>query len=104
MIDAVLKVDTPAGPCWHRYNHDGYGQRADGTRLALGVSGHGGKHGHGGETGRSDAEHVASLCADDWGLWRTITHNLEGVRQQLTSYAVDHEVVSVRLGSGAVIR
>ncbi len=31
VIDAVLKVDTPFGPCWHRYNHDGYGQRADGS-------------------------------------------------------------------------
>jgi len=31
VIDAVLKVDTPAGPCWRRYNHDGYGQRADGS-------------------------------------------------------------------------
>jgi glucoamylase len=30
VIDAVLKVDTPFGPCWHRYNHDGYGQRNDG--------------------------------------------------------------------------
>ncbi len=30
VIDAVLKVDTPAGPCWKRYNHDGYGQRDDG--------------------------------------------------------------------------
>ncbi len=30
VIDAVLKVETPAGPCWHRYNHDGYGQREDG--------------------------------------------------------------------------
>jgi glucoamylase len=30
VIDRVLKVDTPSGPCWHRYNHDGYGQRADG--------------------------------------------------------------------------
>jgi glucoamylase len=29
-IDAVLKVETPAGPCWHRYNQDGYGQRDDG--------------------------------------------------------------------------
>ena len=27
VIDAVLKVDTPNGPCWKRYNHDGYGQR-----------------------------------------------------------------------------
>jgi glucoamylase len=23
-------VDTPNGPCWRRYNHDGYGQREDG--------------------------------------------------------------------------
>jgi len=30
VIDAVLKVDTPVGPVWHRYNHDGYGQREDG--------------------------------------------------------------------------
>jgi glucoamylase len=30
VVDATLKVDTPAGPCWHRYNHDGYGQRPDG--------------------------------------------------------------------------
>ncbi|MDQ4076450.1 MAG: glycoside hydrolase family 15 protein, partial [Chloroflexota bacterium] len=30
VVDAVLKVDTPFGPCWHRYNHDGYGQRPDG--------------------------------------------------------------------------
>jgi glucoamylase len=30
VVDAVLKVDTPAGPCWRRYNHDGYGQRSDG--------------------------------------------------------------------------
>jgi glucoamylase len=30
VIDAVLKVDTPIGPVWRRYNHDGYGQREDG--------------------------------------------------------------------------
>lgn len=30
VVDAVLKVDTPEGPCWHRYNHDGFGQRDDG--------------------------------------------------------------------------
>ena len=30
LVDHVLKVDTPFGPCWKRYNHDGYGQRADG--------------------------------------------------------------------------
>ena len=30
VVDAVLKRDTPNGPCWRRYNHDGYGQRKDG--------------------------------------------------------------------------
>jgi glucoamylase len=30
VIDAVLKSDFLAGPCWRRYNHDGYGQRDDG--------------------------------------------------------------------------
>ena len=30
VVDAVLKVDTPFGPCWRRYNNDGYGQREDG--------------------------------------------------------------------------
>ncbi len=30
IIDTVLKVDTPAGPAYHRYNHDGYGQQRDG--------------------------------------------------------------------------
>jgi glucoamylase len=30
VVDAALKVDTPFGPCWHRYSHDGYGQKPDG--------------------------------------------------------------------------
>ena len=24
-------MDLPQGPCWHRYNHDGYGEKADGS-------------------------------------------------------------------------
>ena len=31
VVDAVLKVETPFGPCWRRFNHDGYGQRDDGA-------------------------------------------------------------------------
>ena len=30
VVDHCLKYDTPYGPCWRRYNHDGYGQRKDG--------------------------------------------------------------------------
>ncbi len=29
--DATCKVETPYGPCWHRYTHDGYGQKDDGS-------------------------------------------------------------------------
>ncbi|WP_017314150.1 glycoside hydrolase family 15 protein [Mastigocladopsis repens] len=39
VVDAVLKVDTPFGPCWHRYNHDGYGQREDGGPFLNGGKG-----------------------------------------------------------------
>jgi glucoamylase len=31
VIDQVLKRDLPQGPCWRRYSHDGYGQKADGS-------------------------------------------------------------------------
>ena len=31
VIDALLKVDFPAGPAWHRYNEDGYGENDDGS-------------------------------------------------------------------------
>lgn len=30
-VDATIKVDTPEGPMWYRYNHDGYGEKADGS-------------------------------------------------------------------------
>ena len=28
---STKKVETPFGPCWHRYNHDGYGQGENGA-------------------------------------------------------------------------
>jgi glucoamylase len=31
VIDKILKVETPTGPSWHRYNNDGYGEKADGS-------------------------------------------------------------------------
>ena len=31
IIDALLKIETPTGPTWHRYNGDGYGEHEDGT-------------------------------------------------------------------------
>ncbi len=33
VMDRVLKHDLPQGPCWRRYNHDGYGQKDDGSAF-----------------------------------------------------------------------
>jgi glucoamylase len=33
VVDHVLKRDLPHGPCWRRYNHDGYGQKDDGSAF-----------------------------------------------------------------------
>jgi glucoamylase len=32
-MDKILKRDLPQGPCWRRYNHDGYGQKDDGSAF-----------------------------------------------------------------------
>ena len=31
VVDKILKVDTPYGPSWRRFNNDWYGQREDGS-------------------------------------------------------------------------
>jgi glucoamylase len=31
LVDTLLKIETPGGPVWHRYNGDGYGEHDDGS-------------------------------------------------------------------------
>jgi glucoamylase len=31
VIDALLRIKLPQGPCWYRYNGDGYGEHEDGS-------------------------------------------------------------------------
>jgi len=33
VIDALLKVQLPQGPCWYRYNGDGYGEHKNGSAF-----------------------------------------------------------------------
>ena len=33
VIDRIIKRDLPQGPGWRRYNHDGYGQKDDGSAF-----------------------------------------------------------------------
>ena len=46
-------------------------------------------HGHpieDNDDGAVNGSHIAGLCADDWGLWRTITANLERCRGHVADY------------------
>jgi hypothetical protein len=38
------------------------------------------------DDGAVNGAHIAALCADDWGLWRTITANLERCRSHVGDY------------------
>lgn len=33
LVDALLRVDLPQGPSWHRYREDGYGEHRDGASF-----------------------------------------------------------------------
>jgi glucoamylase len=33
LVDQMLKVETPAGPAWYRYNHDAYGETPSGGKY-----------------------------------------------------------------------
>ena len=33
VVDRLIKIKTPSGAAWYRYNHDAYGERADGGRY-----------------------------------------------------------------------
>ena len=43
------------------------------------------------DNGAVNAPHIAALCADDWGLWRTITPNLERCRGHVGDYELPAE-------------
>jgi hypothetical protein len=42
---------------------------------------------------------IAELCGDDWGLWRTITRNLDSVRDHLPNYDVDRDRAAASLAA-----
>jgi hypothetical protein len=46
-----------------------------------------------------DSAYVAGLCADDWGLWRTVTYSLDRVREYVESndLPIDESEVLSRL-------
>jgi glucoamylase len=68
VIDAKLKVDTPYGPCWHRYTNDGYGEDKDGNTFP--------QHGHG--IGRA-----WPLLAGERAHYEIAAGNIKGAKELL---------------------
>lgn len=70
VIDAKLKVDTPNGPCWHRYTNDGYGEEKNGD----------GFKGNGLGIGRA-----WPLLAGERGHYEIAAGNIQGAKDILKS-------------------
>ncbi|MGN6264538.1 MAG: glycoside hydrolase family 15 protein [Ginsengibacter sp.] len=68
IIDAKLKVDTPYGPCWHRYTNDGYGEDKDGNTFP--------QHGYG--IGRA-----WPLLAGERAHYEIAAGNIQGAKELL---------------------
>jgi len=39
IVDKTIKIETPNGPGWYRYNHDGYGEKDDGRGWPVDMTG-----------------------------------------------------------------
>ena len=71
-VDAALKVDTPQGPVWHRYNGDGYGEHADGSAFdGAGI-------GRGWPLLVGERGHAALLAGDDARPYLLAMSNMTG--------------------------
>ncbi|MEO6843942.1 MAG: glycoside hydrolase family 15 protein [Ginsengibacter sp.] len=70
VIDAKLKVDTPNGPCWHRYTNDGYGEDKNGDGFS----------GNGMGIGRA-----WPLLAGERGHYEVAAGNIKGAKEILKS-------------------
>ena len=68
VIDAKLKVNTPNGPCWHRYANDGYGEEKNGDGFC----------GNGLGIGRA-----WPLLAGERGHYEIAAGNIEGAKEIL---------------------
>jgi hypothetical protein len=58
-------------------------------------------HGLGRGREEIDDDYIAKLCADDWGLWKTISKNTEKILEMLNDYGITEEEkqkVKLRLG------
>lgn len=67
IVDRLIKVETPAGAGWYRYNHDAYGERADG----------------GDYDGRTGVGRLWTLLSGERGEYDVARGDLAGARRRL---------------------
>jgi len=67
VVDNLLKIETPPGPAWYRYNHDAYGERLDGQAYD-------------GRTGRG---RLWTLLTGERGEFELARGNVNGARKLL---------------------
>jgi glucoamylase len=67
IIDRLIKVETPGGSGWYRYNHDAYGERSDGGNY----------------DGRSGTGRLWTLLSGERGEYEVARNDLKSARKRL---------------------
>ncbi|MBP8924686.1 MAG: hypothetical protein KBG75_02415 [Pseudomonadales bacterium] len=85
--DGLLRVDTPSGPSWHRYNGDGYGEHADGREFdGTGV-------GRAWPLLTGERGHYALLAGEDPGSYLQAMCNMAGANGMLPEQIWDADAI-----------
>ncbi len=71
LIDQLIKVETPAGDAWYRYNHDAYGETPDGSNY----------------DGRNGVGRLWTLLTGERGEYEVAASDLESARKRLDTLA-----------------
>ena len=72
IVDRLIKVETPGGSAWYRYNHDAYGERADGCNY----------------DGRTGIGRLWTLLTGERGEYDVARGDLTAARKQLDTMMV----------------
>src|SRR5215213_4235888 len=71
LIDQLIKVETPAGDAWYRYNHDAYGETPAGGKY----------------DGRNGVGRLWTLLTGERGEYELATGNITSARKRLDTLA-----------------
>lgn len=88
--DALLKIETPMGPVWHRYNGDGYGEHDDGAPF------NGWGCGRGWPLLTGERGHIALLAKEDTQPYIAAMTKMTGIGGMLPEQVWDSAPIPAR--------